>query len=169
MFIDLRKAFDTVDHGLLLDKLTTVGVSGPEHQWFADYLRNRTQVVEFHGVTSNPEGVSIGVPQGSILGPLLFILHVNDLPEAVSECSILMYADDTVLFYSSSQVSTIELKLNEELLKIERWLFSNSLFLLMLKRLKLCFLGPLLGLPGENLLIYALMANKLRGFTSSPI
>ena len=117
MFIDLRKAFDTVDHGLLLDKLTTVGVSGPEHEWFTDYLRNRTQVVEFHGVNSNPEGVSIGVPQGSILGPLLFILHVNDLPEVVSECSILMYADDTVLFYSSSQVSTIEMKLNEELLK----------------------------------------------------
>ena len=72
--------------------------------------------------------MSIGVPQGSILGPLLFTLHVNDLPEAVSECSILMYAGDTVLFYSSSQVSTIEMKLNEELLKIERWLFSNSLF-----------------------------------------
>ena len=86
-------------------------------------------VVEFHGVTSNPEGVSIGVPQGSILGPLLFILHVNDLPEAVSECSILMYADDTVLFCSSSQASTIEMKLNEELFKIERWLFSNSLFI----------------------------------------
>ena len=62
MFIDFRKAFDTVDHGVLLDKLTTVGVIGPEHEWFTDYLRNRTQVVEFHGVTSNLEGVSIGVP-----------------------------------------------------------------------------------------------------------
>ena len=62
VFIDLRKAFDTVDHGVLLDKLTTVGVIGPEHEWFTDYLRNRTQVVEFHGVTSNLEGVSIGVP-----------------------------------------------------------------------------------------------------------
>ena len=130
VFIDLRKAFDTVDHGLLLDKLATVGVSGPEHEWFTGYLRNQTQVVEFHGVTSNPEGVSIGVPQGFILGPLLFILHdVNDLPEAVSECSILMYADDTVLFYSSSLVSTIEMKLNEELHKIERWHFRNSLFI----------------------------------------
>ena len=82
--------------------------------------------MEFHGVTSNPEGVSVGVPQGSIFGPLLFILHVNDLPEAASECSILMYADDTVLFCSSSQASTIEMKLNEELFKIERWLFSNT-------------------------------------------
>ena len=67
VFIDLRKAFDTGDHGELLDKLTTVGVIGPEHEWFTDYLRNRTQVVEFHGVTSNPEGVPIGVPQGSVV------------------------------------------------------------------------------------------------------
>ena len=125
----LCKAFDTVDHGVLLDKLSAMEVIGPEHKWFTDYLRNRTQVVEFHGVTSNPEGVSVGVPHGSILGPLLFILHVNDLTEAASECSILMYADDTVLFCSSSQASTIEMKLNEELFKIERWLFSNSLFI----------------------------------------
>jgi len=94
---------------------------------------------------------------------------VNDLPEAVSECSILTYADDTVSFYSSSQVSTVEMKLNEELLKIERWLFSNSLFINVKKTEAICFLGPLLGLSGKNLLIYALMANKLRGFMSSPI
>ena len=108
VFIDLRKACDTVDHDVLLDKFSAMGVIGPEYEWFTDYLRNRTQVVEFHGVTSNPEDVSIGVPQGSILGSLLFILHVNDLPEAASECSILMYADDTVLFCSSSQASTLK-------------------------------------------------------------
>ena len=73
VFIDLRKTFDTVDHDVLLYKLSAMGVIGPVYEWFTDYLRNRTQVVEFHGVTSNPEGVSIGVPQGPILGPLLFI------------------------------------------------------------------------------------------------
>ena len=61
-----------------------------EHGWFTDYLSNRTQVVEFQGVTSAPEAISVGVSQGSILGPLLFILHINDLPEVVSECNILM-------------------------------------------------------------------------------
>ena len=59
VFIDLRKAFDTVDHGVLLDKLSAMGVIGPEYEWFTDYLRNRTQVVEFHGVTSNPEAVCL--------------------------------------------------------------------------------------------------------------
>ena len=92
-----------------------------------DYLSNRTQV-EFQGVTSNPKAISAGVPQGSILGPLLFILHINDLPEVVSECNILMYADDTVLYCSSSQASVIQDKLNAELSKIEHWLSLNSLF-----------------------------------------
>ena len=77
----------------------------------------------------DPEGVALGVPQGSILGSLLFILRVNDLPDAAVQCSVLMYADDTVLFYSAKQASVIEEKLNEELASIRRWLHENSLFL----------------------------------------
>ena len=96
VFIDLRKAFDTVDHAVLLAKLSNMGIVGREHDWFSDYLTNRTQVVEFQGVTSAPNTISAGVPQGSILGPLLFILHINDLLQVISECSKLMYADDTV-------------------------------------------------------------------------
>ena len=128
VFIDLRKAFDTVDHAVLLDKLSNLGILDKEHGWFTDYLSNRTQVVEFQGVTSASEDVSTGVPQGSILGPLLFILHINDLPEVVSDCNILMYADDTVLYCSSSQASVIQDKLNAELSKIDHWLSFNSLF-----------------------------------------
>ena len=67
VFIDLRKAFDTVDHAVLLDKLSNLGILDKEHGWFTDYLSNRTQVVEFQGVTSASEAVSTGVPQGSIL------------------------------------------------------------------------------------------------------
>ena len=85
--------------------------------------------MEFQGVSSDPEGVAVRVPQGSILGPLLFILHVNDLPDAAVQCSVLIYADDTVLFYSAKQASAIEEKLNEELASIRRWLHENSLFL----------------------------------------
>ena len=129
VFIDLRKAFDTVDHAVLLDKLSNLGIGNKEHGWFTDYLSNRTQVVEFQGVTSTPEAISVGVPQGSILGPLLFILHINDLPEVVSECNILMYADDTVLYCSSSTASIIQDKLIADLSKIEHWLSFNSLFI----------------------------------------
>ena len=84
------KAFDTEDHAVLLDKLSNLGIVDKEHGWFTDNLSNRTQVVEFQGVTSTPEAISVGVSQGSILGQLLFILHINDLPEVVSECNILM-------------------------------------------------------------------------------
>ena len=129
VFIDLLKAFDTVDHAVLLDKLSNLGIVDKEHGWFTDYLSNRTQVVEFHGVTSTPEAISVGVPQGSILGPLLFILHINDLPEVVSECNILMYADDTVLYCSSSKASVIQDKLIADLAKIDHWLSFNSLFI----------------------------------------
>ena len=89
---------------------------------------NHTQSVEFQGVTSCSVGISVGVPQGSILGLLLFLLHIDDLSGMTSECSILMYADDTVLFCSSPQASLIANKLNTKLCKIECWLFDNSLF-----------------------------------------
>ena len=129
VFIDLCKAFDTVDHTVLLDKLSNLGIVDKEHGWFTDYLSNHTQVVEFQGVTSTPEAISVGVPQGSILGPLLFILHINNLPEVVSECNILMYADDTVIYCSSSKASVIQDKLIANLSKIEQWLSFNSLFI----------------------------------------
>lgn len=118
----------TLDHLVLLDKLSNLGILDKEHGWFTDYLSNRTQVVEFHGVTSTPEAISTGVTQGSILGPLLFILHINDLPEVVSECNILMYADGTVLYCLSPQAFVIQDKLNAELSKIDHWFSFNSLF-----------------------------------------
>ena len=133
VFIDLRKAFDTVDHAVLLRKLSSLGVVQSELHWFRNYLMNRTQVVDYHDVSSAAESVSIGVPQGSILGPLLFILHLNDLPDVVVECSILMYADDTVLFFSAPQASTIQETLNRELGHIMSWLRLNSLFINVIK------------------------------------
>ena len=129
VFIDFRKAFDTVNHDLLLQKLSYMGVLDKELAWFKDYLHDRTQVLDFQGVSSDPVPIPIAVPQGSILGPLLFILHVNDLPNVVNRCSMLMYADDTVLFYAASRVDALQERLNEELKTIECWLRQNSLFL----------------------------------------
>ena len=144
---------------MLLDKLTEIGVLGHERDWSSHYLMNHTQPVELQGMTSCPVGISVGVPQGSILGPLLFLLHVNDLPGMTSECSILMYADDTVLFCSSPQAFLITNKLNNKLRKIERWLFGNSLFINVTKTEAMLF-GTAQRIALQTLLIYILMVNR---------
>ena len=122
VFIDLRKVFDIVNHEVLLSKLRGFGVMHREHEWFRNYLHNRTQVVEFQGMSSPAEPVSVGVPQASILGPLFFILYLNDLASVVVECGVLMYADDTVLFFPAPEVSAIEATLVREIQAIECWL-----------------------------------------------
>jgi hypothetical protein len=133
VFIDLQKAFDTVDHCLLIEKLQCYGVNGKELDWFVDYLQNRKQVVQFGNAYSEPGIVSFGVPQCSILGPLLFVLFINDLPNGTVRCDILMYADDTVIFFSAKDTSEIERVLNTELELIHNWLHLNKLFLNLTK------------------------------------
>ena len=102
----------SVNHEVLLNKLRGLGVTNLEYEWFKNYLENRAQVAEFQGVLSSTEPACVGVPQGSILGPLLFILHLNDLPGVTVKCSVLMYADNTVIF-SAPQVSVIQSNNNE--------------------------------------------------------
>ena len=95
VFIDLSKAFDTINHTLLLNKLCAYGVHGVELAWFTDYLKERKQRVVIDGVSSEWNRVTKGVPQGSILGPLLFVVFVNDLPSVVRKCTVNLYADNT--------------------------------------------------------------------------
>ena len=103
LYIDLRKAFDTVNHSRLLSKLPYYGICGNELNWISDYLFNRTQYVAYNNGFSNLESVNLGVPQGSILGILLFfIIFVNDAYQCLNKCTMLMYADDIVLLYSAS-------------------------------------------------------------------
>jgi hypothetical protein len=129
VFIDLRKAFDTIDQSVLLNKLTKYGVNELELEWFNNYLLRRSQVVCLGNVVSGQCQVLSGVPQGSILGPLLFVIFVNDLPSVFSKCQVLMYADDTVIYCTSKTVPEIEQILTNEFACLCQWLLDNNLFL----------------------------------------
>ena len=126
-FIDLRKAFDTVNHELLLTKLRELGCSESSLNWFQSYLADRTQNVNYKGAISQAKAVKTGVPQGSILGPLLFSVYVNSLPNSVSIGSIDMYADDTTLTVSGTDASEIEEKLTNGVNQVMNWISANRL------------------------------------------
>ena len=140
IMIDLSKAFDTVDHCIPLKKLSRYGVKGKELSWFENYLQERKQRVRVGDVYSGWSGVRKGVPQGSILGPLLFILYVNDLPQAVKRCSVKQYADDTTLSLASREVSDLEEGLTSDVEGVSRWVKKNKLRLNM-KKTQMLLLG----------------------------
>ena len=128
IFIDLTKAFDTCDINILLHKLEHYGFRGISNIWFKNYLTGRYQYTNIRGVNSSLKEMSCGVPQGSILGPILFILLINDLPNASKLFSIL-YADDTTLIKSGSNISQLFEEANIELNKLADWFKANMLTL----------------------------------------
>ena len=129
MFLDLKKAFDTVDHCILLSKLSEIGVSPSSIKWFESYLNNRKQKTSCGNEISAALPVTVGVPQGSILGTLLFLVYINNLPNAVKNSEVTLYADDTVLYCFSKDPRLLEDKLNEDLLMVAYWLRENKLTL----------------------------------------
>ena len=119
-FIDLRKAFDTVNHEILLKKMYNYGIRGVNLDWCSNYLTNRVQQTLANGSLSDELYVRCGVPQGSVLGPLFFILYINDLQAAVNESSIQLYADDTVIYDSGKSAIEIATKLQPALNKFSK-------------------------------------------------
>ena len=126
ILIDLQKAFDTNDHDILLQKLYAIGFSKHSVNWFRSYLRNRTFLVNFGNVFSQPLCVSSGVPQGSFLGPLLFLIYINDMSQAV-KYNLFLYADDTCLVCQHKDINGTEKQLNQDFENIYDWFVDSKL------------------------------------------
>ena len=127
IFIDLQKAFDTVNHKILLDKLEHYGIRGTPLQWFSSYLSNRKQFIHVNDTNSTLLDVICGVPQGSVLGPLLFLIFINDLPHTSSKLKFYLFADDTNICCESVDLIVLEKTVNKELKQVKRWLDINKL------------------------------------------
>ena len=130
IYLDLSKAFDTLDFNILLDKLRHYGIKGNENKLFENYLQNRQQFVVWDSSTSDLKTIKTGVPQGSVLGPLLFLIYLNDISNASELFNFISYADDSTLSGSLSLIDTQQTdNINSHLDKISEWLKVNKLTL----------------------------------------
>ena len=123
VFLDIKKAFDSINHHILLNKMNEqFGIFGMELKWFESYLLNRVQQCCINGELSSKKVITCGVPQGSILGPLLFLLYINDLPDCLKLTTPGMYTDDTQIFSSPNDANELVIRLNSDLGHVCNWL-----------------------------------------------
>ena len=140
VYLDFSKAFDTVDHDILLTKLYHYGIRGNALQWFKSYMSERKQFVTYNGTSSSMKTICCGVPQGSILGPILFLLYINDLSNVCKNTEPFLFADDSNLFISDKDPLNLESQLNKELENISVWLKINKLSLNIKRHIIWCLL-----------------------------
>ena len=126
VLIDLSKAFDTVNHDILLDKLHHCGIRGILNKWFASYLKGRFQTNEIKNCISEKQETLCGVPQGSVLGPLPFLIYINDICNFSNILKFYIFADDTNLLHADNNLKNLEKTFNKELAKVSSWLIANK-------------------------------------------
>ena len=129
VYCDLSKAFDTIDHNILIHKLEFYGIRGFALSWFRSYLSNRSQYTHYNGIDSDTQNVKCGVPQGSVLGPLLFIIYTNDHPSCLNLTKTILFADDTTIYLSSNDHDLLYKIMNDELDRLTDWFQANKLSL----------------------------------------
>ena len=138
-FIDLSKAFDTISHRGLVNELELYGIKNQELDLIKDYLAHRSQHTSIDGVLSEPQEINFGVPQGSVLGPIFFLLFMNDITKVINHSQICLFADDTVIYNSNQDVDTLEYELQEDLNGVSKWLNNNELTINIKKSKVVCF------------------------------
>ena len=148
IFIDLQKAFDTVNHIVLIDKLNYYGIRGIGNSWFKSYLSDRSQYVSVQGHDSDVKGINHGVPQGSVLGTLLFLIYINDLHKAIKKSSVYHFADDTNMLNINSSPKRMQKQMNIDLKCLYKWLLANKISLNCSKTELVIFHKP--GYPIRN-------------------
>ena len=163
LFMDLSKAFDTIDHHILLNKLEYYGVRGIARQWFSSYLHQRTQYVMVNGVKSSIQCNNCGVPQGSVLGPLLFLIYINDIVNSSNLFRFSLFADDTVATLSGKNLQTLVSSVNKEISNVSLWFKANKLSLNHSKTNYIIFRTRKRGVPTNlpEILIDDVIINKV--------
>ena len=149
VFVDLQKPFDTVDHQILLAKLNHYGIRGVSNDWFKSYLSNRNQYVSINGYESGLAAINCGVPQGSVLGPLLFLLYINYLNQAIKFCKVHHFADDTNLLCLSNSIKKLSKLVNADLKHLLNWLNANKISLNVKKTEMIIFKSKQKKLEGD--------------------
>lgn len=161
IFMDLKRAFETIDRDILLDKLYQYGIRDRVLDWFRTYLRNRTQQVRFNDKWSEVISNEYGVPQGSVLGPLLFIIYINDIVNLCpEECSIKMFADDTVIYVPGKSSAEVERKMNMLLSIVEKWMERNKLKM-NVEKTKYMIVSSVRKVVSRNIVLKCLDGTKL--------